>query len=203
MRCNHFTGGLTLCLLSILLAADASAQARRTTPTGAVPVQPATKKETLIIKKMETTLTRTPEFRSDANEPLAPAREWTRIRVTYETTLEWIDELEFRYSVLVKNPKAEQFIMFPGSVTYVEISKGKQHFSAVFLRPNTILRYGNVVWAGVKVYLNGEQVATAQSPDDQRPWSINYKTLDNVLLNREQTPFALIAIDNYETIKPK
>ena len=66
-------------------------------------------------------------------------------------------------------------------------------------------RYGNVEWAGVKIYLQGKDtpVAVAQMPNDPRPWTAKFTTKAGVLLNRDQTPFAQVAIDNYETIKPK
>jgi len=40
-------------------------------------------------------------------------------------------------------------------------------------------------------------------PNDPRPWTAKFTTKNGVLLNRDQTPFAQVAIDNYETIKPK
>ena len=201
-------------LVFLFSASEALAQARRVTTPGAAgtvaSVQPAVGKESILIRKMEATgpatKVRTPEIKNDANEPQAQAKDWARISVQYETDAEWTDELEFRYMVLVKNPKISSpsaFTMFPATVTYIDIPKGKRHTSTVFLRPNTLERYGLVEWAGVKVYIRGEQVAVAQMPDDQRPWAISYKTREGVLLNRSQTPFALVAIDNYETIKPK
>jgi len=205
------TAGLSIlsagALVFLFIVTDAFAQARRVTPTAASAVQPAAGKEGVVIRKMEaygpTAKIKTPEFKTDTSEPQAQARDWARIAVQYETDSEWTDELEFRYTVLVKNTKTSTFVMFPCVVTYIDIPKGKRHTSTVFLRPTTLERYGAVEWAGVKVYLKGEQVAVAQMPDDQRPWTISYKTKEGVLLNRDQTPFAQVAIDNYETIKPK
>ncbi|MBU0715962.1 MAG: hypothetical protein KJ964_11450 [Verrucomicrobia bacterium] len=213
------TAGLSLlsagALVFLFSVSDVSAQARRVTPratgTGAS-VQPGAAvagKEGAVIRKMEATgptaKVRTPEIKNDSNEPQAQSRDWARITVQYETDVEWTDELEFRYMVLVKNPKTRVFTMFPASVTYIDVPKGKRHTSTVFLRPNTLERYGAVEWAGVKIYLKGKDtpVDVAQMPDDQRPWTISYPTMPGVLLNRDQTPFALVAIDNYETIKPK
>lgn len=192
-------------------ASQASAQARRANSPATGAVQPAAGKESVVIRKMEIAGTnakvKTPEFRNDApsNESQVQGRDWARIAVQYDTDAEWIDELEFRYIVVVKNLKTSAFTMFPATVTYIDVPKGKRHTSTVFLRPATLERYGAVEWAGVKVYLKGKDtpVAVAQMPDDQRPWSIEYKTREGVLLNRDQTPFALVAIDNYETIKPK
>lgn len=204
-------------LVFLCSVSDASAQAKRVTPrpagtTGAA-VQPATTaagKEGAVIRKMEVTgptaKVKTPEFKTDASEPQAQARDWARIAVQYETDAEWTDELEFRYMVLVKNPKTSAYTMFPATVNYIDIPKGKRHTSTVFLRPATLERYGNVEWAGVKIYLKGKDtpVAVAQMPEnDLRPWTATVASMPGVLLNRDQTPFALVAIDNYETIKPK
>ncbi|MDD5679567.1 MAG: hypothetical protein PHW60_16480 [Kiritimatiellae bacterium] len=201
--------GLSILLVCLFSASQASAQARRVVAPGAGPVASYSSagKAGVTIRKMEATgpnaKVRTPEFTNDATEPQAQAKEWARISVQYDTDVEWIDELEFRYMVLVKHAKTSTLIMFPGNVTYVDIPKGKRHTSTVFLRPTTLERYGNVEWAGVKIFLRGEQVAMAQMPDDQRPWTMVPKTKDGVLLNRDQTPFALVAIDNYQAIKPK
>ena len=199
------TAGLSIlsagALVFLFSVSQVAAQARRVTPSAAAG------KKGVVIRKMEATgptaKVKTPNFRSDSNEPQAQAKNWARITVQYETDVEWTDELEFRYTVLVKHPKTRAFIMFPATVAYIDIPKGKRHTSTVFLRPTTLERYGNVEWAGVKIYLNGEQVAMAQMPDDRRPWTISYKTREGVLLNRAQTPFAQVAVDNYETIKPK
>ena len=217
------TAGLSIlstgALVFLFSVSQASAQTRRATPRPAgtgTAVQPAAavagKEGVVIIRKMDATgqnaKVKTPEFRNNVSEPLlqqAMARDWARIAVQYETDAEWTDELEFRYMVLVKNPKTEAFTMFPATVTYIDIPKGKRHTSTVFLRPNTLERYGIVEWAGVKIYLKGKDtpVAVAQMPDDPRPWTAALTTKEGVLLNRDQTPFALVAIDNYETIKPK
>ena len=213
------TVGLSILLVSVPVflfsVSRVDAQARRATPrtarTGSS-VQPAAKaagKEGAVIRKMESTgpntRVKTPKFNNDANEPQAKAENWARISVQYETDVEWTDALEFRYMVLVKHPKTSAFSMFPVAVTYIDIPKGKRHTSTVFLRPNTLKRYGNVEWAGVKIYLKGKDapVAVAQMPNDPRPWTAKFTTKAGVLLNRDQTPFAQVAIDNYETIKPK
>ncbi|MCX6991807.1 MAG: hypothetical protein NT011_01555 [Kiritimatiellaeota bacterium] len=204
-------------LVFLFSASEASAQARRVPPprpaaAGATvqPAAPVAGKEGVVIRKIDAigpvAKVRTPEIKNDANEPQAQARDWARISVQYETDAEWIDELEFRYMVMVQNPKTSAYTMFPASVTYIDVAKGKRHTSTVFLRPATLERYGAVAWAGVKIYLKGKDtpVAVVQIPEnDQRPWTAPVASMPGVLLNRDQTPFALVAIDNYETIKPK
>ncbi|MFH1477484.1 MAG: hypothetical protein ABIH24_08355 [Verrucomicrobiota bacterium] len=210
------TAGLSVLSVGMLVflfgVSEAAAQARKATPRPAgtaVSAQPAGK-EGVVIKKMEATgptaKVKTPEFKNDASEPQSQAKDWARISVHYETDAEWTDELEFRYMVLVKHPKTSVYTMFPAIVSYIDIAKGKRHTSTVFLRPATLERYGAVEWAGVKIYLKGKDapVAVAQVPEsDLRPWTANVTTKEGVLLNRAQTPFAQVAIDNYEAIKPK
>ena len=202
-----------LALVFLFSVAESPAQARRVAQraveTGAA-VQPPAGKEGVFNLKLEAigqnTKVRTPEFKSDADEVQAQVKDWARVTAHYATEADWTNELEFRYMVLVQHPKTLAYTMFPATVSYIEIPKGKRHASTVFLRPNTLARYGNVVWAGVKVYIKGKDVpvATTQMPEkDLNPWTASVNSRDGVLLNRSQTPFAMVAINNYETIKPK
>lgn len=199
-------------LIFVVSASPASAQARRATtrPSGPGAGQSSSAgKDAVTLKKLEAigpnAKVKTPDFKSDVAETVYQFRDWARISIPYETEPEWIDELEFRYMVLVKHPKTEALTIFTTTVTYIDVAKGKRHVSTVFLRPGTLDRYGAVEWAGVKVYIKGKDapVAMTQFPDDQRPWTAAIPAREGVLLNRAQTPFALVAIDNYETIKPK
>ncbi len=194
----------TVVLAALVAAAtlhEAAAQARRSASGGAAGRGP------VAIRKIEAlgpaSRMRTPIFTTDPGEAVSKPAEWQRVAVRYDTEPDWIDEIEFRYLVLVKNPKTSAYTLFPGAVTYVDVAKGKGHVSTVFLRPQTLERYGPVEWAGVKVFVGGEQVAVGQVPDDPKPWTANVRAVENVLLNRSRTPFALIAVDNYETIKPQ
>ena len=202
---------LALVFLCSIVESPAQARrvAQRAVETGDA-VQTPPGKEGVFNLKIEAigqnTKVRTPEFKSDSAEVQAQVKDWARVTSHYDTDADWINELEFRYMVLVQHPKTLAYTMFPATVNYIEIPKGKRHVSTVFLRPNTLARYGNVVWAGVKVYIKGKDapVATAQMPEkDLNPWTANVNTREGLLLNRSQTPFAMLAINNYETIKPK
>lgn len=146
---------------------------------------------------------RTPDYTVSPSEN-SRSKDWTRISVTYDTGSEWIDELEFRYTAVVKHPKTGVYTLFPCTVAYIDIPKGRDHVSTVFLRPNTVERYGELERVAVEIYSNGELLAGEGLPKDPPQWwrgSLNVKTMPGVLLNRAQTPFAFVAWDNYETIK--
>lgn len=160
-------------------------------------------------------LMRTPNYRTDAAGGLKPPGQWVQITVYYDTEPEWVDELLFRYYVLTENTEDGQkkYSLFRNTVTYVDIERGRNHMSTVFLRPSAIKRYGKPVAIGVEVVYQGKVVdektekAIGTLPDGkwwEHPNVVESKFVsirDGYLLNRAQSPFALINIDDYEVIK--
>ena len=146
----------------------------------------------------------TPDYSVSPSEN-SRARDWAKITVIYDTESEWIDELEFRYTAVVKHPKTGAFTLFPCTVAYVDIAKGRNHMSTVFLRPNTVERYGALERIAVEIYSKGELLSSAGLPETPPQWwrlpMTNVRTMPGILLNRSQTPFAFVGWDNYETIK--
>lgn len=149
---------------------------------------------------------RTPDYTTTISSKTS-TRTWGCICVDYETSEDWIDDLEFRYFVMVVHPVTKVPQLFTKTITYIEIPKGK-HTSDVFLRPNTIDRYGPMERAAVEIWLNGERVAFSSLPEAEQPWwqlalvGGKVKASSDILMNRAETPFALISYDQYETIKP-
>ena len=47
---------------------------------------------------------KTPDYSVSPSEN-SRAKDWAKVTVFYDTETEWIDELEFRYTVVVKHPK--------------------------------------------------------------------------------------------------
>lgn len=156
----------------------------------------------LRIRKMSPTTEKTPLFKSSAqSQSSGRLTDWWRVTVEFETAPDWIDELEFTYYVYMKdqsNKGAE--MMFRGTVTYVNIAKGK-HLSDMFLHPSTVARLGRVEQVAVVVKARGAMVAmesTAKTPN----WWDRFTPIDGVLLNRSQTPFSVLDYDSFEAIKP-
>ena len=159
---------------------------------------------------------RTPEYRTSARRGMNRPGTWARVMVEYETEPEWIDELIFSYYVLtlteVDGKKSYSF--FRNNVRYIDIKEGRRHYSAVFLRPNTIERYGEPVAIAVEISYKGEIAGTATDVEKSAglpagEWWKNRRVIDNdlvterngYLLNRAESPFALINIDDYEAIR--
>jgi len=152
-------------------------------------------------------LVRTPVLVSRGHNPVG---EWLRVQTEYDTYPEWIDELSFRYSVMSETVVEGQkvFFLFKQTVRYRDIRRGRRHLSAVFLRPNTIARYGMPVAVAVEILHNGQVIdgGTKQPKNYPERWWQDPRVVENervtvkngYLLPRDKTPFALVHIADYE-----
>lgn len=158
-------------------------------------------------------LVRTPEYRSSSSRAGGLPQEWWCIGVSYDSAPDWIDELTFQYHVLAqtKVDGKKAFSLYKTRIAYIDIEKGRNHLATAYLRPRTVKRYGEPVAVTVQVYHKGDmvaEVAEARAKLPQSWWTesrvIDSESLtvrDGYLLNRAQTPFMLVDIDSYETIK--
>jgi len=190
--------GVSALAAAVLLAFPEAllAQARRPAPPPAGGPVPEILKKGL---KIEYSLTQTPEYDVNTTENKSSRQQWGVVTVQYETLPDWVDELEFRYYVVVHNKKDDRYTLFPLTVTYMDIAKGK-HTATVFLRPNTLARHGAIARAAVEVTFRGGLIARESIPaSDQRWWeSPNVTRVEGILLGRSQTPFAFVSWDNYD-----
>ncbi|MBN1675989.1 MAG: hypothetical protein JXR37_33405 [Kiritimatiellae bacterium] len=162
--------------------------------------------ENLRIRRIQQELVKAPVYSSNYTGGSSSPK-WFQVTVEYETAPEWIDQLEFRYWVLVRGAAANNpFTMFTADVTYLDIARGK-HVSTMFMKPNTLARYGEVEGVAVEISYQGNLVAQEAEPKPKRGarwWRespVAPKT--SYLLNRGETPFAFIDVNSYETIAPK
>ena len=153
------------------------------------------------IRKIEPAKVKTPEYQLLKGQFMATTRDWFQITTSYETAPDWLDDLTFTYYVLMK-PKSgpAKFVLFKGDVTYVNIQKGK-HKSDMYLHPSTMARYGDVERVAVVLTTQGRVVAMESLPASQQRWWEQLTPVDGYVLNRMQTPFAMVNFDDYEAIK--
>jgi len=125
---------------------------------------------------------------------------WLEVEVQYETAPEDIDELTFNYTVMVENKLAD------GSVTYVNIPKGKEHYAVMYIPPRALEKLLNgkamsgasVQNAWVSVSRQGQILGQAAFKPAAIP---NLPRVAGLLLNKNDTPFAPLFYDRYEAIK--
>lgn len=169
--------------------------------SGSVVVAQEAAGRTVQIRKIEPAKVKTPEYQLLKGQFMATTRDWFQVTVSYETAPDWIDDLTFTYYVLMK-PKSgpAKFMLFKGDTTYVNIQKGR-HKSDMYLHPSTMARYGDVERVAVVLTTQGRVVAMESMPSSQQRWWEQLTPVDGYVLNRMQTPFAMINFDDYEAIK--
>ncbi|MFO7821846.1 MAG: Amuc_1102 family pilus-like protein [Lentisphaeria bacterium] len=146
---------------------------------------------------------------------------WLRITIEYESRggkEGWIDSLRLDWNVLLLNGDTPRLLM-KKSVTYMDVwEEDDEHFAVIYVRPRAILRHydddGDVkdrdVLIHLEAFIGGQMVkdynynkSRARVPD--RWWTFSapqVKPLKGALLSRDQTPFAPLDYDSYETIAP-
>ena len=207
MTAKWLRHGVVLFVLSFMFIAGGNAfgQARKAGASAAAgaAVGQTAGKEGVVVRKVEMTKVRTPDYSSNVSESSLTPGDWTKVLVRFDTEADWTDQLEMRFYIVVKSPKTGVFTMFTATYVYSDIPKGRNRQVAVFLRPRTAERYGAPERAAVEVYSKGEVVATGSFPEDNKPWwrTATVRAVEGYVLDRSQTPFANIASDSYEIPK--
>jgi hypothetical protein len=169
----------------------------------------------------------TPTYSTSAPRGVNTPRKWSRIEVKYKTGRtkdDWLDSLTFSYYALAKRVDREKktfFTFYRKNIRYVNIEAGKRplnHRSHVFLRPAEVRRNGELIAVAVEISYNGEIVDTAVeyasgaakllASEKGKWWTNSAITESQVtttdtssLLDRSESPWAYINIDDYEVIK--
>lgn len=128
--------------------------------------------------------------------------QWLRIETTFESRLDWADDVKLVcYAVLGKQNETK---LFKGEVTHVNVMKGPQHYSAMFMPPAGVRRFGSgrVEKVAVQLFYRGRLFDTKFDPPSTQRWWETFTPQQQPLLNPMQTPWAMIAHDHYEAIQP-
>jgi hypothetical protein len=97
--------------------------------------------------------------------------------------------------------------LLEGEVSYVNITKGKEHFAVMYISPKSIekllggkpLTGAAVENVWVEVSRQGQVLAREAKDKGAQP---NVPRLTGMLANKSQTPFAPLFYDRYNEIKP-
>ncbi len=132
------------------------------------------------------------------------ARQWLQVEVDFQSNVPWTDQLTFRYYILIANH------CLTGEVTHVDIPKGQDLYSVMYVPPRTIEKILNgkplvssdIQDVGVQVLNQGQVLATkSYKAAGQMQWWQNMQQITGKVLNKNQTPFAALFWDRYEQIK--
>jgi len=165
----------------------------------------------LTIRHIEPNALEAPRFSVSTDaEPgteIMPRSQWLELRSEFRTDKDWIDEVEFKYYLLMDQsnarmlpPGAARANILTGKVTYEDVPKHSRHTSTMFLSPVKLMRYGKPLAWRVEVTIGGKPVAM----EEKVPASLKgFQTRPgkNLLLKRNETPFMFIDRNSYNDIK--
>jgi len=162
---------------------------------------------------------KTPLYSTSVPRSTGAPDEWGQITVEYDVAVAnrndpWINELLFEYFVITDKGN-NQLSFFKKSVRYADVKEGQGHMSRVYLRPAAIERFGKVVAAAVEISAEGKvlaedsDVTMKQLKSVPKWWRVKEvvdsemlsKRGEGYLINRMESPFAYINVDDFEVIK--
>ncbi|MCE9614961.1 MAG: hypothetical protein K8T26_11830 [Lentisphaerae bacterium] len=163
------------------------------------------------------TLSKTPEFKSSVPKSSTRPKDWVQISVKFDTVPEWITSLVIEYNVMtmIREGGTKRYSLYRQSVDHMDVERGRDHLSAVFIPPSAVKRFGMPVAVHVSISADGQPIAKqdeldpevkGQLPADwwQNPTILNSPNVtarDGYLWRLNQTPFALVNPDDYEVMR--
>ncbi len=128
---------------------------------------------------------------------------WLEVEAEFTAGPEWTDELTVRYYILIGGK------LLTGEVTHVNIPKGRDRRSVVYVAPRTLARImdnkplpPNAI-QNIAVELVQQGAVKAQGSLDRAApnWYSSLTQVPGFVLNKSQTPFAPLYWNRYEQIK--
>ncbi|MDA0577896.1 MAG: hypothetical protein O3B24_07345 [Verrucomicrobia bacterium] len=159
------------------------------------------------------TLVKTPEYKTSTPTSSTRPREWVQITVKYDTGPEWVSVLSVAYTVLALNETRDDkvYSLYRQTVEYLDVERGRDKLSTVYLSPPAVKRYGMPVAVHVEITADGQLIAQADDIEPGRKlppkwWEasevLNSVTArDGYLLKINATPFAFVNVDDYEVMR--
>ena len=150
-------------------------------------------------------LKRAPNYSSSGGElgaeVAAANKPWLSIEVDFGTDIEWADDVQIKYFVLMGEGREAK--MFVGEASHINVAKGAHHYSAMFMHPSAIQRYGRgkVEAVAVQLYYQGRLMDQESEPKSRARWWEQFSPTTGYLLKPNDTPWALKAFDRFEAYK--
>lgn len=155
----------------------------------------------MVLERVLPSVQKTPEYTTvGGQQKRFKNQEWLEVEVEFTTKAELIDELTFKYFILLNGK------LLVGDVTHVNIPKGREHYSVAYVSPRTIDRFmggkplntAAIENIRVEVSKQGQVLSEKSLKPGATP---NVAQVTGFVLNKTQTPFAPLWWDRYEAIK--
>ncbi|MEO7317847.1 MAG: Amuc_1102 family pilus-like protein [Chthoniobacteraceae bacterium] len=154
------------------------------------------------VGKVEVAAPNTPEFTITGGQTKRyKLGKWIEMEIGYDTKLETIDELTFKFTIQIEGK------LLDGEVTYAGIAEGKDHYAVMYVSPkiiNTLLKGKAFTAASIEnVWVDVTKAGQKLSPTVSMKQAAmpNVPHITGLVLRKDQTPFAPLFYDRYEEIK--
>lgn len=126
--------------------------------------------------------------------------DWYEVRTTFDLDAEWVDEMTFKYKVLLKG---DRLSILAGEVSYQNVPKGNSLPSVMYIHPTTYARLGKVVGMHVEVAVGTRKVGEEEKTASGAPsnwWKAGAEP-KRLLKRKDQSPFIAVNSGGYLDIK--
>jgi len=192
-------------------------------PKPAAAVKPNTD---FVIKEIKPALVDLPNYSSISGydkRVSGRAKSWLEVEVTFgweprARDPQYAEELVFAYYILLNNkPLTKDRVptLLTGKVTHMSVPQGNGMHSVVYVSSRTLEKFFDgkppgisslLIDAGVTITCGGQVVAASSWKSQKNGWWAESKqgtATAGFVLNKSETPFAPLAWDYYEEVKPK
>ena len=124
----------------------------------------------------------------------------------------FIDQVTVKWYVAFKNPDGKGFVKVSKTINHINVPVDEEIFSSVYMSPSMLKRItgkdkagkGDVEAVGLEVLVSGEKVGLAAQKKPEKWWesgSLSDQSDKVPLLNKDETPFAMLWWDRYAEIQ--
>lgn len=127
----------------------------------------------------------------------AANKTWARIEVEFSCDLEWADDVQVKYYVLMG--KGRDAKLFAGELNHNNVPKGSRHFSGMFLHPSTVQRFGqgSVERIAALLFYQNRLIATRSEPSSRDRWWEQLTPTPGFLMPPSKTPWSVVAHEHF------
>jgi hypothetical protein len=124
----------------------------------------------------------------------------------------FINQVTVKWYVAVRNPEGKGVIKLAKTINHINVPIDEEIFSSVYMSPSALKRLtgsdkaskGAVEAVGIEVLVDGEKVAQSSVKQKDGWWnagSLSDQSDKFPLLNKDETPFAMLWYDRYAEIQ--
>ena len=160
------------------------------------------------IRAVRQRLVSPPDYRaivtSGSSRSVSAGQNWLQIETEFDSAPDWADDVQMKYYVLLGRGGNARCLV--GEMTYVNVARGAQHYSAMFVHPNTLQRFssgnGQVEAVAVQLFYKGRLIDQSSYPPSDDRWWERATPVSGFVLPPQETPWSVLAFDRYESPKP-